>query len=139
MRIFTLATVSCWILFSAAIAGAAEKKGEPLNTEHPGSVALHESAPGKWVYRTFPSLMPLYVYDGDSLGVSNCYKGCSGVWPPLKVDADAVEVGNWKILMRTDGRRQWVYKGRPVYLRYHDDPANPVGDGEEGKWHLIQP
>jgi predicted lipoprotein with Yx(FWY)xxD motif len=41
------------------------------------------------------------------------------------------------IVARSDGRQQWAYRGQPVYMRFHDAPDQPTGDGIDGKWHLI--
>lgn len=136
MRVATLISFTA-LLISSNVAGGAQPAPEHL--EHPGEVALHEAAPGLWRYRTFPALMPLYVYDQDSPGQSNCYRGCKAAWPPVKAREDAEPVGDWTIIIRSDKLRQWAYKGRPVYLRYHDRVGAPLGDGEEGEWHLLQP
>lgn len=111
----------------------------PGSEEHPGMVALSEAEPGQWVYRRFPSLMPLYVYDDDPQGVSTCNRGCQGVWPPLWASEEDSAMGHWTIITRDDKTLQWAYKGKPVYMRFHDGPELRLGDGEDGKWHLIEP
>lgn len=127
----------CMAAFSAgALAATEPPKG---SEEHPGAVALSEAEAGKWVYRRFPSLMPLYVYDDDKPGKSTCGRGCQGVWPPLWATDEDKPMGNWTIIKRDDTTLQWAYKNRPVYMRFHDGPELKLGDGEDGKWHLISP
>jgi predicted lipoprotein with Yx(FWY)xxD motif len=63
--------------------------------------------------------------------------GCASAWPPLRADKNAEAIGDWTLAPRSDGNPQWAYKGRPVYVRYHDAPDAPEGDGEDGVWHLI--
>jgi predicted lipoprotein with Yx(FWY)xxD motif len=70
-------------------------------------------------------LATLYVYDKDVPGKSNCGAPCVSAWVPLLASAPENEaVGDWTLISRPDGRHQWAYKGRPVYLRYHDLSAN---------------
>jgi predicted lipoprotein with Yx(FWY)xxD motif len=114
----------------------------PPELAYPGNVALSRNSNGEWEYRKFPSLMPLYYYDLDvqGSGKSACGDTCSGARPPLTVDGDDVKpVGRWTIIQREDGRRQWAYLGRPIYLRFHDIVGAPIGDNEEGTWHLMKP
>ena len=115
-----------------------ETTSGPTYLEHPGQVALVESAAG-WRYVHFPTNLRLYTFDQDSDNKSACNLGCSSVWPPLVAPDDAKPIGDWTVFMREDGRRQWAYKGRPVYLRYHDSPSRPAGDGVDGLWHFLDP
>jgi len=110
-----------------------------IRIEHPGDTALSEESPGKFVYKSFPGLAHLYVYDKDSPGKSECNEGCDSAWRPLLVSAGetSTKVGDWSILRRADGRRQWAYKGMPVYLRFHDLP--PDDDTEKQGFHLLVP
>ncbi len=127
------------LLVVALNSSAADTQPRPEHLEHPGEIALHEASPGVWRYRTFPALMPIYVYDLDSAGKSACNRGCSSAWPPVRAREEAEAVGDWSVIVRDDKVRQWAYKGRPTYVRYHDQVGAPQGDGEEGKWHLLQP
>lgn len=132
-------STSCIMLLAVNTVALAASVPPPGSEEHPGAVALSEGEAGKWVYRRFPSLMPLYVYADDPPGRSTCGRGCQGVWPPLWAgDADK-PMGHWTIIKRDDTTLQWAYKGKPVYMRFHDGPELRLGDGEDGKWHLIEP
>jgi predicted lipoprotein with Yx(FWY)xxD motif len=138
MRTMTLLLLATALL-SSPIKQAFSAEPTPDKLSHPVAVALHEESPGVWRYRAFPSLMPLYVYDRDEPGKSRCYSGCRSAWPPVRAKSDAEPVGDWTIIERDDGIRQWAYKGRPVYVRYHDKVGAPVGDGQDGTWHLLEP
>jgi len=105
---------------------------------HPGAVALSESEPGQWSYKAFPSLRPLYVNENDSNGKSTCYDSCASAWPPLAAEVAGDDVGDWSVIRRDDGELQWAYKGKPVYMRFHDSVTEPRGDGLEG-FHLLEP
>ena len=111
----------------------------PDKLGYPTQVALSQ-VDNRWIYRHFPTGLRLYVYDLDEPGKSNCTLSCSAAWPPVEAPADAVAVGHWTPIARPDSsRRQWAYKGRPVYVRYHDSIEKPSGDGRDGVWHFLEP
>ena len=120
-------------LISIAVCAA-----EPRKAEHPAEVALIIEE-GSWSYRQFPTNLPLYVFDGDQDGKVSCIAGCALRWPLLKAPADSKRIGDWTVIDREDGKKQWAYKGRPVYTRFHDSIEKPTGDGIEGEWHLLVP
>lgn len=104
---------------------------------HPGEVAFVDEGERGFVYRRFPSGQRLYTNDRDRPGRSSCKDGCASAWPPVYAPADAVAMGDWSPITRSDGRRQWALKGKPVYTRFHDHPDRPRGDGIKGRWHLV--
>jgi predicted lipoprotein with Yx(FWY)xxD motif len=74
--------------------------------------------------------MTLYVFDKDAAGKSNCNGPCATNWPPLVATADAKASGDWSIVTRDDGGKQWAYKGKPLYTWSKDAKAGDVtGDG----------
>jgi len=111
----------------------------PDKLEHPGQVALVETTAG-WGYQHFPSNVRLYVYDADSPGKSNCNLGCAGAWQPLIAPDGEKPVGDWTKITREDGRQQWAYKDRPVYLRYHGAMSGSSSDdATAATWHVLEP
>ena len=110
----------------------------PAKSEHPGEVALIQEG-NNWAYKHFPTNLRLYIYDKDQPGKSLCNNDCSYAWPPVIAHEDAKPMGDWTIVRRDDGRSQWAYKGRPVYVRFHDSPETPTGDGVDGAWHFLEP
>lgn len=82
--------------------------------------------------------MTLYTFDKDEAGKSNCYDQCAVNWPPFLAAADAVAEGEWTIVERTDGTKQWAYEGKPLYLFIQDKKAGDMmGDGKgDGAWHV---
>jgi len=133
----TLAFLLLLLLMSSGTQAASATK--PTKTEHPANVALLEQPTG-WTYVQFPSNLRLYVNDQDKPGKSLCNEGCQGAWPPLTpTDIDVRPVGHWTQIRRDDGSHQWAYKGRPVYLRFHDSIEQPTGDGVDGVWRFLKP
>src|SRR4051812_18587388 len=61
--------------------------------------------------------MTLYTFDRDVVnsGKSNCNADCAVKWPPHMAAASAQPTGNYTVVVRNDGTRQWAYKGWPLY------------------------
>jgi len=127
------------IVWTAA-AMAAEHGPAGMKMEHPGDTALSQESSGEWVYKSFPGLTRLYIYDKDGSSVSHCTEGCASAWPPLRVTIGKLgeKVGDWIVIARDDGERQWAYKGHPVYTRFHDLQEDPQSLAAEG-FHLLTP
>jgi len=83
--------------------------------------------------------MTLYTFDNDAAGVSNCYGGCAGSWPPFIAKAGAGADGDFTLVERKDGSAQWAYKGMPLYFWAGDaKPGETSGDGIGGVWHVVK-
>lgn len=85
--------------------------------------------------------MTLYTFDKDALGSgkSTCNGPCATNWPPLLAAADAKSSGDYTIITRDDGARQWAYKGKPLYLWIKDTkPGDRTGDGFNNAWRLAR-
>jgi predicted lipoprotein with Yx(FWY)xxD motif len=84
--------------------------------------------------------MSLYTFDNDEGGMSACTGQCAENWPPLVAAADAQPEGDYTIITRDDGTRQWAYKGKPLYLWVKDAKAGDVtGDNVNNVWHVAKP
>lgn len=86
--------------------------------------------------------MTLYVFDNDATvpGKSACTGACLNMWTPLYAESDAAAVGDYAFITRDDGKRQWTYKGRPLYRWYNDKkPGDKDGDGLRQAWHVVKP
>ena len=89
-----------------------------------------------------PNGMTLYTFDKDTAGSgkSVCNAGCATNWPPLMAsDADKPD-GDYTIVTRDDGKKQWALKGKPLYFWAKDTkPGDKTGDGVLGVWHTATP
>lgn len=104
-----------------------------------GPAKVSESAKGPVL--TDQDGMTLYTYMRDMPGYSNCNDQCAVVWMPMTPAAGAVAAGDWSIILRDDGSKQWAMKGQPIY-RYSKDAhfGDLNGDGaDKGRWHLAKP
>jgi predicted lipoprotein with Yx(FWY)xxD motif len=89
-----------------------------------------------------PNQMSLYTFDRDAAGSgkSVCNGPCATNWPPLMADASAAPSGDWSVVTRDDGSKQWAYKGKPVYYWAKDTKAGDrTGDGFNNVWRLARP
>jgi predicted lipoprotein with Yx(FWY)xxD motif len=83
--------------------------------------------------------MTLYTFDKDAGGKSACNGPCATNWPPLMASGGAKASGDWSIITRDDGGKQWAYKGKPLYLWAKDKkPGDKTGDGVNGVWHIVK-
>ena len=84
--------------------------------------------------------MTLYTFDRDAAGKSACNGQCAQNWPPLMAAASASASGDWSVVTRDDGSKQWAYKGKPLYLWVKDTkPGEVTGDGVNNVWHIAAP
>ena len=87
-----------------------------------------------------PGGLTLYTFDNDTANTSKCNGPCAGNWPPLLAPADAQPSGKFSVIARDDGRKQWAYAGKPLYLWSKDaKPGDATGDGVRGVWHAATP
>jgi predicted lipoprotein with Yx(FWY)xxD motif len=86
-------------------------------------------------------MMTLYTFAKDQPGVSNCNDNCAKNWPPLIASANAQPSGDWTIITRADGSKQWAYKGMPLYKWNKDaKPGDTTGEGVgNGAWKTATP
>lgn len=112
------ATLAFLATFSAGTAAAADV---PMTT--PQGITIIE------VMRELPISQPeilwlrpgdangrtLFTYSEDKAGVSNCFDSCADEFPPLAAPRKAKASGDWSLVKRKDGIRQWAYQSRPLY------------------------
>jgi len=86
--------------------------------------------------------MTLYVFDKDTAGSgkSMCNGPCATNWPALMaMDGDAAS-GDYSIVTRDDGKKQWAFKGKPLYFWSKDmKGGDKTGDGFNNLWHVAKP
>jgi predicted lipoprotein with Yx(FWY)xxD motif len=84
--------------------------------------------------------MTLYTFDRDPEFQSVCNAQCAASWPPLIAATAARRAGHYAIIARDDGRRQWAYRGKPLYLSARDErPGEQAGDGADNLWRVARP
>ncbi|SNS49652.1 Predicted lipoprotein with conserved Yx(FWY)xxD motif [Noviherbaspirillum humi] len=111
-----------------ALAGSARAAGAPVKTSD-GTL-------------TGTNGMTLYTFDKDAAGSgkSACNGPCAANWPPLAADGAAAPDGDYSVITRDDGSKQWAYKGKPLYYWAKDQKAgDKTGEGVNGVWKSAKP
>jgi predicted lipoprotein with Yx(FWY)xxD motif len=119
-------TLPLWsaALLSIAIAAGAQ------------TMPAKKAADGTW---TDAKGMTLYTFDRDAGGKSACNGPCATNWPPLMAGGDAKDSGDWTVVTRDDGGKQFAYKGKPLYTWSKDaKPGDKTGDGMNNVWHAAK-
>ncbi|WP_374369250.1 hypothetical protein [Dongia sp.] len=117
-------------VLSALFAATALAQGAPVATGESAKGAILVDAKG----------MTLYTFDKDTTGKSACNGECATAWPPLLADANAAPAGDYSVITRDDGAKQWAYQGKPLYTWVKDmKPGDITGDNFKDIWHVVQP
>ncbi len=117
------------ILSSAALFGCASMASAPPAMASNGAL-------------TDASGMTLYTFDRDMAGdgKSACVDQCAANWPALRAQASDRPSGDYGVITRADGSRQWTFKGKPLYRWIKDQkPGDRGGDGVNQVWHIARP
>jgi len=109
-----------------------------------GGCAAMAAAPAKVADGVLvgPNGMTLYTFDKDEAGSgkSVCNGPCAVNWPPLMASASDQASGDFSIITRDDGAKQWAVKGKPVYYWIKDTkPGDKTGDGVNKVWQVAKP
>lgn len=68
-----------------------------------------------------------------------CNGPCIALWPAVSAPADAKPEGDYSIVTRDDGSKQWAYQGKPLYTYTADKKAgDATGDNFKDVWHVIK-
>lgn len=83
----------------------------------------------------------LYRYDRDVpfSRSSTCVDRCTELWRPYLAAPGARRSGEFALIARTAGERQWVFRGVPLY-RYALDrkPGEFRGQGVDDLWRVVE-
>jgi predicted lipoprotein with Yx(FWY)xxD motif len=83
----------------------------------------------------------VYSFDKDTVnsGKSACNGPCAQAWPPVAAQSTDAASGDWTVVTRDDGSKQWAYKGWPLYTFSKDaKPGDTTGDNFKNVWHVIK-
>jgi predicted lipoprotein with Yx(FWY)xxD motif len=85
--------------------------------------------------------LTLYTFDRDvaASGKSVCNGDCAVKWPPLMAAEGARAGGDYSVVVRDDGKRQWAFRGKPLYLWPEDqEPGDKYGDNYNKVWRIVK-
>lgn len=83
--------------------------------------------------------LTLYTFDSDPIGQSVCADECAAAWPPLIAPNDATSFGEWSVVARGDGSKQWAFRGKPLYTFTKDEKrGDKNGVGVADLWRAAE-
>jgi predicted lipoprotein with Yx(FWY)xxD motif len=127
MSKYLMLGASLFLATSAAYAAAPNKVDPPFRQR--GDILVELKGRG------------VYTYDGDKVAnQSDCFAQCRLLLPPMYAEDEAMPKGSFTILVRKDdGKRQWAFKGKPLYRWVSDAKRGDAGgDGVAGVWRLVK-
>ncbi|MES2972473.1 MAG: hypothetical protein V4757_02650 [Pseudomonadota bacterium] len=86
--------------------------------------------------------LTVYTFDRDVAmsGKSVCNAQCAVNWPPVMATAGDKPAGDYTIITRDNGAKQWAYKGKPLYTWPEDqEPGDKYGDNYNKVWRIVTP
>jgi predicted lipoprotein with Yx(FWY)xxD motif len=109
-----------------------------------GCASMSSSAPTKVAEGVLVGAngMTLYTFDRDATGSgkSVCNGQCAINWPPLMATEADKASGDYTVVTRDDGKKQWALKGKPLYFWIKDTKAgDKTGEGVQGVWRTAKP
>jgi len=116
-----------------ATSGAAAATTTSLESKKVGGATLLTNSKG----------FTLYWFVPDTATQSKCTTACAHYWPPVKGPASAMSgvKGTLTVITRSDGSKQAVWNGHPLYTYVGDTkPGEAKGNGlnlSGGVWHDI--
>jgi predicted lipoprotein with Yx(FWY)xxD motif len=73
--------------------------------------------------------MTLYTWDKEPAEKATCADTCADFFKPFLAADNSKKVGEWSLLERADGRKQWAYRGKALYTYVKDvDPGSLRGE-----------
>jgi predicted lipoprotein with Yx(FWY)xxD motif len=81
----------------------------------------------------------LYTFAKDAPGKSACNGACAAAWPPFAASNQAQASGDFSVVVRDDGSRQWAFRNQPLYFYAGDArPGDLRGEGQGGAWFTVK-
>lgn len=107
---------------------------EPIPT--PGEVRITQTILGQVLADA--KGLTLYSYSADKPGQKpGCVDACLKTWVPIVAPAVANNFGDWSVIVRDTGLRQWAFKGVGVYRHVADVAMGEIsGNGIKG-WQVV--
>jgi len=79
----------------------------------------------------------VYSSDADEPGKSNCTDKCLEEWTPVLAPQTATARGDWSVIERTSGVKQWAYRGKPLYTHAQDQRGRSMEGSDVPGWHNV--
>jgi predicted lipoprotein with Yx(FWY)xxD motif len=111
----------------------------PPSNSSSSSIIQTKTASNVGSYLADSSGNALYNYGGDTKGVSNCSGSCVYAWPIYQASSSSATLpANVTVVTRSDGTKQYAYKGLPLYTFSSDSSGKVTGNGVSD-FHVVKP
>ena len=79
----------------------------------------------------------IYAYDKDRPEAVACIGECADTWRPLLAPQLAQSEGEWTVIERAPGVRQWAFRGKPLYVYELDETTDDLGGSDVPGWSNV--
>ncbi len=79
----------------------------------------------------------VYASDKDGPNKSNCDSGCLREWSPAIAPEAAQPQGEWAVIERSPGIKQWTFRKQPLYTRKADRRSRSLEGGDVPGWRNV--
>lgn len=79
----------------------------------------------------------VYSSDQDAPGKSSCEGACTETWIPILAPAAGQSHGEWTLITRAGGLKQWAFRDRPLYRYQLDSDSYMLTGSDEPGWHNV--
>jgi predicted lipoprotein with Yx(FWY)xxD motif len=79
----------------------------------------------------------VYTSDGDEPNKSKCTDECMKTWEPVRASATAKPNGEWGVIERSPGIRQWTFRKKPLYTHVMDPHTRSFIGSDVPGWHNV--
>ena len=79
----------------------------------------------------------VYSYDKDTATKSSCTGSCLNEWAPMLAAENAIALGDWSILERAPGIKQWAFRKKPLYTKISDEKFRSYEGSDVPGWHNV--
>ncbi|MHB1205663.1 MAG: COG4315 family predicted lipoprotein [Rhodospirillaceae bacterium] len=110
---------------------------EPIspNSNIPPAFTIAQVGSGRLLVNT--AGFAVYSWDGDSPNKSNCDATCLKSWSPVLAAETSQPQGEWSIVQRSPGIRQWALRKNPLYTYIAETKPRSLSGSDEPGWHNV--
>jgi predicted lipoprotein with Yx(FWY)xxD motif len=101
----------------------------------PPGFAVKTTAVGRLL--TTDKNFSVYAFDQDTPDTSMCDTDCARTWSPLTAPAMARATGEWSVIERSPGVRQWAFRNQLLYRYVLEQRSWSLEGSDVPGWHNV--
>jgi predicted lipoprotein with Yx(FWY)xxD motif len=102
----------------------------------PPGISVNQTNLGRMLV-TSDTKFSIYAWDKDGANKSNCNAACLQSWKPVLAPQTSQPQGEWAIIERSPGVKQWTYRKQPLYTRIDDGRPRSQEGSDIAGWHNV--